>query len=177
MLRFTQFGFDANERYNNFKTSYVTVYHMVAPKSSHIYFKTSNVTIYLSQKRIEDKTNLFQNILCYGLPCRSDCIPVKECQFQNILCYGLPVCRFLESARFRISKHPMLRFTFEPGKHTNWLFIISKHPMLRFTRLSLFKISAISHFKTSYVTVYLFAGVGGIDLGLFQNILCYGLPR
>ena len=97
----------------------------------------------------------FQNILCYGLPCRSDCIPVKECQFQNILCYGLPVCRFLESARFRISKHPMLRFTFEPGKHTNWLFIISKHPMLRFTDEFLTR----SYYLTE-----------------FQNILCYGLP-
>ena len=98
----------------------------------------------------------FQNILCYGLPSSQVNIPIGFLSFQNILCYGLPVCHFLKSARFRISKHPMLRFT---------CGIFFHYLHARFD------------FKTSYVTVYLFAGVGGIDLGLFQNILCYGLPR
>ena len=113
MLRFTQ---RLLQTYIvlNFKTFYVTVCQSCeASLSVIIHFKTFYVTVYQTET-VSNKTEaLFQNILCYGLP---NNYFDRFCQ--NLYFKTSYVTVYYQRTHtryqfFRISKHPVLRFTLQ----------------------------------------------------------------
>ena len=156
MLRFIQNDTLINERKE--KISIHLMLRFIPPTKYrtvlYLHFNTSHVTVYQDNGTLQNGTNLFQYISCYGLS-RAAKVFLNYCiEFQYISCYGLsvPVIAPFFTSQFQyISCYGLSQFSaicqqamqdFNTSHVTVYQFHYNHTDLL------------FHHFNTSHVTVY-----------------------